>query len=539
MRIIKLAIGNNEEAFIEERFNTGINIISSDDNNRGKTIVIQSILYALGNEPTFPITFDYKNYYYYVEFEVKDVLFSICRFNDEFLLKSGDSIMMFDNVSELKRYWNKKIFTLPEINKNGLIRIVDPVLFFQLFFVGQDKKDTSNINHHGFYNKQDFYEMLYSMNNISGNELNDDDIDTIKRKIKELTEKRQLLLKENKILKSNSTPITYLSTTSDRLAFQEKIKKLAMVHDKIAELRKQRNSSVTRKNKWEATLKELRSLNRTIQTGSLRCMDCNSTNIAFVTGENSKNSYTFDVSTVEMRSNIIKSIEEKISAYTEEIESISNKINNVQIELQSLMAEEDISIESLVLLKKDMISVTDTDKKITDIDNQISELKNQLIHTKNINSNIIQQQKSLINSIIERMNILYKQIDQNGNLRITSLFTTKDEVYSGSEATIFHIVKLLALQYVLAHNYPIIIDSFRAEDLSTAKESIVLGLMNNMNNQFICTTTLKKEEMGKYDNNTTINHIDYKDNQPSKILSKNYVEDFQKLLKPFAIEFEK
>lgn len=539
MRIIKLAIGNNEEAFIEERFNTGINIISSDDNNRGKTIVIQSILYALGNEPTFPITFDYKNYYYYVEFEVENTLFSICRFNDEFLLKSGDSIMMFDNVSELKRYWNKKIFTLPEINKNGLIRIVDPVLFFQLFFVGQDKKDTSNINHNGFYNKQDFYEMVYSIKNISGNELNNDDIDNIKRKIKELTEKRQLLLTENKILKSKSTPITYLSTTSDRLAFQEKIKKLAIVHDKIAELRKQRNASVTRKNKWETTLKELRSLNRTIQTGSLHCMDCNSTNIAFVTGENSKNSYTFDVSTVEMRSNIINSIQEKISAYDEEIESLSNKINNAQIDLQTLMEEEEISIESLVLLKKDMISITDTDKKISDIDNQISELKNQLTHTKNINSNIIQQQKNLINSIIERMNILYKQIDPNGNLSITSLFTSKDEVYSGSEATIFHIVKLLALQYELVHNYPIIIDSFRAEDLSTEKESIVLSLMNNMDNQFICTTTLKKEEIGKYDNNTTINHIDYKDNQPSKILSKNHVDDFQKILKPFSIELEK
>ena len=152
---------------------------------------------------------------------------------------------------------------------------------------------------------------------------------------------------------------------------------------------------------------------------------------------------------------------------------------------------------------------------------------------------LLQQQKNLINSIIERMNILYKQIDPNGNLSITSLFTSKDEVYSGSEATIFHIVKLLALQYELVHNYPIIIDSFRAEDLSTEKESIVLSLMNNMDNQFICTTTLKKEEIGKYDNNTTINHIDYKDNQPSKILSKNHVDDFQKILKPFSIELEK
>lgn len=68
--------------------------------------------------------------------------------------------MLFDNVSELKRYWNKHIFPLPHIIKNQLSKIVDPVLFLQLFFVGQDKKDTSNISHAGFYNKADFYNML-------------------------------------------------------------------------------------------------------------------------------------------------------------------------------------------------------------------------------------------------------------------------------------------------------------------------------------------------------------------------------------------
>ena len=66
MKILKIGIGNHNEAFIEKNFCDGVNIISSDDNNKGKTIVIQSMMYALGNEPSFPATFEYRNYIYYV-----------------------------------------------------------------------------------------------------------------------------------------------------------------------------------------------------------------------------------------------------------------------------------------------------------------------------------------------------------------------------------------------------------------------------------------------------------------------------------------
>ena len=41
MKIRKVAVGNAAEAFIEGNFTNGVNIISSDDNNKGKTIVIQ------------------------------------------------------------------------------------------------------------------------------------------------------------------------------------------------------------------------------------------------------------------------------------------------------------------------------------------------------------------------------------------------------------------------------------------------------------------------------------------------------------------
>lgn len=43
MKILRVAVGNSKEAFIESRFTDGLNVISSDDNNKGKTIVIQSM----------------------------------------------------------------------------------------------------------------------------------------------------------------------------------------------------------------------------------------------------------------------------------------------------------------------------------------------------------------------------------------------------------------------------------------------------------------------------------------------------------------
>ena len=47
MIIRAVYIGNSEEAYINKEFKEGLNIISSDDNNKGKTIVIQAIMLFL------------------------------------------------------------------------------------------------------------------------------------------------------------------------------------------------------------------------------------------------------------------------------------------------------------------------------------------------------------------------------------------------------------------------------------------------------------------------------------------------------------
>ena len=533
MIIKRTAVGNKNEAFIESDFHTGINIISSDDNNKGKTIEIQSMMYALGNDPAFPTTFEYKDYYHYIEFEVDETTYKLCRFNNGFVLKHDSVLMLFDNVSELKRYWNKYIFALPSIVKNQISKIVDPVLFLQLFFVGQDKKDTSNISHAGYYNKSDFYNMLYDICDLSGLELDEDEIKKVKEQLAKLKSERELLIKQHKILKSQETPVSFLSAVSDKTTFNKKLSEMEKISSKIAELRKARNTAATRRASWETTLKELRSLNRTMESGELRCMDCNSTNISFSSSK--KNAYAFDVSSVDMRNEIIASINEKIEAYTEEINKLASQINTAQDELQTLMNDEAISLEAIVAYKQDIFSASDAEVKIKEIDLETENLKNQLKISAGTTQSKKEQQLAILIAILNEMNVVYEAIDPNGNLHFDDLFTKKDEVYSGSEATIFHLSRLYALSKVLNHNYPIVVDSFRAEDLSTSKENIVLDLYKELPNQVIFTTTLKLEELGKYDTRTDIHHIDYKDHAPSKMLSEVYVNEFCELLSSLSI----
>ena len=147
-----------------------------------------------------------------------------------------------------------------------------------------------------------------------------------------------------------------------------------------------------------------------------------------------------------------------------------------------------------------------------------------------------EKQTNLISELVEELNVTYQKIDTTSNLYFEDIFTKRDEVCSGSEGTVFYLSKILALRTVLNHMYPIIIDSFRAEDLSTMKEEIVIDLYGKIPNQVVLTTTLKLPELGKYDKMKNINHIDYMRHTPSKILSKKYVQNFLHLMDNISLK---
>lgn len=534
MIIKKVMIGNSIEAFIEDRFTKGFNIISSDDNNKGKTLVIQSMMYALGNEPIFPDTFKFNEYYHIVTFETgsqKDV--TICRKKNTFTVLYNSSIQIFDGITELKYFFHNSLFGMTTIKKKRTYKIVDPVLFYQIFFIGQDSKDTSNVIMHGYYNKNDFYSMLTNYKGFD--DFNDEIEDTmfLKKKKAELKNEKKELLKENKILKSVLPSIEVGSISANKESIKNKLKLVNNLKNEITEYSVERNRAISRKVKNEVTLKELRSLNKTLQVGKLKCLDCESENIGYSSADNS---ITFDIASTEIRNQILSSIEKKIEMYDEKIQTIGEHISKLQLKLKELLSDDDVSIESLFLYKKELIDSSDADLRINEIEDEIEKIEQQLIQDSTKNNDLKEKVLSFYERIYKRISDFYSEVDPESNRSVTSLFSKKKSVYSGVESTVFYLSKLYSLQKEVNHDFPIIMDYFRDGELSTTKERKVIDLFSNLPNQKIFTATLKDQEANKYSLLKNINNIDYTSNTPHKLLGDNYIDDFKSEIEKLSIK---
>lgn len=533
MIIKKMAIGNGEEAYVEDSFSEGVNIILSDDNNKGKTIVTQSILYALGNKPIYPSSFGYKEYIYYLEFIHNDKEYIIVRSGDTFVVKSTEGIHIFDGMAELKRYWSNNIFELPVILFSGNRKIVDMELFAQMFFVAQDGKDTSTIFNSGYYHKDDFKNMILSYAGTYSSEITPDEIKKLKDQIKSLKVRRQEQIKLSDFYKEMSPATEYLSRIKDKEAFDQKVSDMDAITDDISELRKKRNHLASKKSLWNGTLKELRSLNRNIEVGELRCMDCDSPNIAYK--GKGKSTYSFDVSSPEMRANIISSIQEKITDIEEEIKRHDFEIQKLQTELNNLLNDDEITIESIVAYKSGFQSVEEIEETVRKLDEEIEQYENKLKLGVSLSDSANDERNRFYQEFMKTMNAIKNRIDPESDVDYAGMFTKKGSVVSGSEETVFYVSRLLATVEMISHECPIIMDSFRAEDLSTEKEARVLNELLGLNNQCILTTTLKAEENGKYDSFEGIHVLDYTNHRTNKILGQEHLDNFKELLRALHI----
>jgi len=281
MKILQTACGNINEAYIENRFTDGVNIIFSNDNNKGKTIVFQGMMYALGNEPIFPSGFDYKAYYFYTSVDIDGIVYEFLRHNNSFAVKCEDRIEIFDDQSSLKYYLNLKVFPIPIIEKNGLRKLVDLNLLYELFFIGQDKRNPSNIINTGYYNKQDFVSMIYA---LAGCLTTNDSVEKLRRLRENLQECKANIETLNKRLtfyRDHPEIASAVSQNADRENLEKQRKEYQALNDMISVLQKKRTRITNRCIRLRNLLSELNSLSMHVKCGEIRCQDCGSSNIIY------------------------------------------------------------------------------------------------------------------------------------------------------------------------------------------------------------------------------------------------------------------
>lgn len=527
-------IGNEKEAFFIDAFKSGINVIHSDDNNKGKTIVSQGIFYALGNTPIFPAGFDnYQDYYYVVELEKNGNLITICRKNDCFILNDGE-IKAFDSVNDFKRYFNSKFSKLPMLSFNGISQMVGLELFIEMVFLPQDNRTTSNIINKGRYTKEDYIEFLYSYMNCS-KYIDPDIILGYNAQIKRLEDERKVLKKSSSLLKSKKLEASFATYTASKIRIDEKMKQIEKCKDAIAELITTKNRHINKITKNELLLKEINSLNRELEVGRFTCVDCGSNRIAY---EGKDSSVKFEITDNDTRNQIKSIILTRIQVAKEDILDLDAKLFAKQQELALLLKDEEVTMENLLFYKDKILDASTVDSKIREIDLKIYDLKTKIAIAENSTKEEIVSKENVYNRFLEYMNEFYSLAEPDDSLIIDDIFTKKNINYSGSQGALFLMSRIYAASKVMGLDFPIIVDDFRGGELSTVKENNVIDLFKRLNKQVILSCTLKDEEQNKYNKYNEINEISF-DNVPKfHLLNFDDISKLVALLNKLAINLD-
>lgn len=526
-------IGNGEESFIESGFSSGINVVFSADNNVGKTIVMQGIMFALGATPSFPDSFQYREYIYIVDLDVDGETISVMRNRNAFAINRDGCIDTFDSVEAFQDYWSSNISPLPYLVKKDRRVIAGLELYSQMYFVIQDGRSSSRVVA-GRYNKDDFVEMLYSIKGLDGRDLSDADVHDLKQERSTLREKRKVLLKQVNILRSNEIGLTILSATADRAELDEQIGRINAEKNVVADLRKHRNRLLRKLTKNEIVQKELGSLRIDVKSGELVCLECGSNHIGY---RMAGSEFVFDVTTPEMREQILASVQHRIDACNAELNQIESDLRNAQRRLDLLFEEKPVTLEEVVASHEDYLDDREIDAQISKIDERLNRIEEQLKTNSQIEQEIKEERKEFMDELLSTMNYVHQQISENSAVdRYEGLFTTSSNVYSGSETTEYFLSRTYAIAQHIRHGMPIIVDSFRAEDLSTMREERVIQLFKKLGNQVIFTTTIKQEEgSSKYETSNDLMGIDYSGHTPYKLLSQKNNEVFSEKIEQFGM----
>lgn len=533
MIIKKFAFGNRDEAFIESRFKESVNIIFSKYNNRGKTLVMQGLMHSIGYDSIFPSGFNSKNYYFYSEITFNGKNYEFLRRGNSILLLNNKTLNFFNSISEFKYFFDKNILVLPRIEKEGEMKPADLTLFYELFFLGQDNRNTSNIIIKGGNNKQDFKNMIFALEGILTSNTNTYDIEELKRQKSSIGLKIKSEKKKITIIKKNPELASFISSTANNLDFKNTSNQLSELHKNIGDLKKQRNREENRKIKLQSLIGELNSLNRSLNEGSVKCSDCGSTKIIFANKE-----FEFEVSNSYVRKNILKSIEENISIKEEIVKEFNGEIIKEQDQINKLLENSSTDSKNYILFQDEIIDSKEIDKLVSKLQEDLAQVENKINNNENKIVTNRALQKDILNEILFEMRRYYDKIGPEGTLIFEDLFTKSGVTYSGSEGQEYYFCKLLALNNVLKHNFPIIIDSFREGELSSGKENLMIKEFIKLNKQVILTSTLKDEEYAteKYFNIPNVNVLDYSNIEDSKILQSELSADFKKLTDNFSIK---
>lgn len=148
--IILVDLSNKEAKKIE--FASGKNMLTSDGNHYGKSVIMKSLYYTLGAEVYFPQPIKALNYMTVLNFELKEIEYSVGRLNNSFVLfTNGEFVKKYNSVSEFGDALSDLFeFEIELVGKDeeGTIVKCPPAFFYLPYYI--DQENGWSINSYSF-----------------------------------------------------------------------------------------------------------------------------------------------------------------------------------------------------------------------------------------------------------------------------------------------------------------------------------------------------------------------------------------------------
>lgn len=148
--VILVDLTNKEARKIE--FAPGKNMLTSDGNHYGKSVIMKSLYYTLGAEVYFPQPIKNLNYMTVLNFTLEDNKYTVGRLNNMFVVfKNGIFNEKYHNVSEFGEYLSELFqFDIELVGKDedGTIIKCPPAFFYLPYYI--DQENGWSINSYSF-----------------------------------------------------------------------------------------------------------------------------------------------------------------------------------------------------------------------------------------------------------------------------------------------------------------------------------------------------------------------------------------------------
>jgi|AKZA01.1.fsa_nt_gi hypothetical protein len=543
---------DNEKVAQKIAFSRHKNLLTSERNSRGKSVIMKSLYHCMGANSSFDDKFVYKQRTFVLDIEYKEIEYKICRRKDKFIVLKNNELILnvpSSKISILSKFYEKEFnFSVYLKNRYKDLKIAPPAYSFSPYYLDQDKswKQSSEPFENEFqFEKASRKELYYYHLSILDNKYNkakSNSID-IERNIKE-TEKQlevidNVLSELRETLEAKDIAIDEEETASLVREIHSAIDfKLKVNQDIKNELYSIENLIVTldiQKNELKSVIRNLRKENKDFLDKTIDCPYCNS-----IIDLNEMNRIRNDYN-IEYLNNSIKQIEIEMNSNNERLTELQQKLAKSNQEIDTVYEEVTKTNELLTsYLNRKACSIL-FDKRLV----QLSEIKSNIFKLNSDNEENLTVIKEY-NHAKKVANKLFKTFyhDNLFKLQITN-------VESGSIKP-FEKVKLSGSQYVRStlafflsfqdvkdnlkstkFDFPLVIDSPREgeQDKFSSQDIINTIFSKTKSNAQVIVATIDGEKYIE-EIEEEINVIKLT-NEKGKLLSdesyKSYIDEINKI----------